>query len=98
MNEIHFEWDEAKNTKNIKKHKISFEEASTVFYDENAVVFDDPEHSLDEDRFLIIGFSTSRKLCIVSHCYRSNDNIIRLISARKAEKSEQKAYIDFNQM
>lgn len=97
MNEIQFEWDDNKNSINIKKHKISFEEASTVFYDENAIVFDDPEHSQDEDRFLIIGVSTSRKICIVSHCYRDDDNIIRLISAREAEKSEQQVYVEFNQ-
>ena len=98
MEEIRFEWDENKNSINIKKHKLSFEEASTVFYDENAIVFDDPEHSQDEDRFLIIGVSTSRKILIVSHCYRDSDNIIRLISARKAEKSEQQTYIEFNQL
>lgn len=76
MGDISFEWDEEKNRKNIKKHKISFEEATTVFYDEDAIVFDDPDHSIDENRFLIIGISKSEKLCIVSHCYRDNEGVI----------------------
>jgi hypothetical protein len=92
MDEIRFEWDNAKNIINIKKHKISFEEAKTVFYDENAILFDDPDHSNEEERFLILGISQTEKLCIVSHCYRDNDNVIRLISARKATKNETKVY------
>ncbi|MCR5590261.1 MAG: BrnT family toxin [Lachnospiraceae bacterium] len=91
MDDISFDWDEEKNKKNIKKHKVSFEEAVTVFYDENAIVFDDPDHSKDENRFLIIGESVTDKLLIVSHCYRDNDNVIRIISARLAVKKE-KAY------
>ena len=82
MKDISFDWDEEKNRKNIKKHKVSFEEAATVFYDENAI---------GENRFLIIGVSKTDRLCIVSHCYRDEDEIIRIISARPAEKSE-KAY------
>ncbi len=92
MNDIRFEWDENKNKKNIQKHGISFDEAKSVFYDERAIVFDDPEHSDDEDRFLIIGFSSETNLCIVSHCYRDEDKIIRIISARKATKNETKFY------
>ena len=91
MKDISFDWDEEKNRKNIKKHKVSFEEAATVFYDENAIVFDDPDHSVGENRFLIIGVSKTDRLCIVSHCYSDEDEIIRIISARPAEKSE-KAY------
>jgi len=91
MSDISFDWDEEKNRKNVKKHKVSFEEAVTVFYDENAIVFDDPDHSKDENRFLIIGESMTDKLLIVSHCYRDNDNVIRIISARPAVKKE-KAY------
>ena len=74
------------------KHKISFEEASTVFYDDKAILFNDPEHSYEEDRFLIIGTTMSSKICIVSHYYRDNDAVIRIISARKATKTEQKVY------
>ena len=89
---MQFEWDEHKNRINIEKHGISFSEASTVFYDENAVLFDDPDHSEQEDRFLIIGFSQKARICIVSHCYRGDDDVIRIISARKATKRESEAY------
>ena len=92
MDMIQFEWDNNKNALNKKKHKISFEEASTVFYDDRAILFDDPEHSYEEDRFLIIGTTMSSKICIVSHCYRDNDAVIRIISARKANKAEQNVY------
>ena len=91
-NDIEFDWDEEKNRKNLKKHGISFEEAVTVFYDDNAIVFDDPDHSIDENRFLIIGTSMTNKLCIVSHCYRDDEGIIRIISARPAVKKEKKLY------
>ena len=92
MNKLIFEWDEEKNTINKKKHGLSFETAKEVFYDEHAVLFDDPEHSVNEERFLIIGMTKSAKICIVSHCYRNADNIIRLISARQATKHEKKLY------
>jgi len=92
MKEITFAWDENKNRINIKKHQISFEEAKTVFYDETAIVFDDVEHSEEEDRFLIIGFSETARMCIVSHCYRENDSVIRIISARKATAKENEFY------
>ena len=92
MDILKFEWDIAKNEKNKRKHKISFEEAKTVFYDDNAILFDDPDHSLEEERFLILGISQTEKLCIVSHCYRDNENVIRIISARKATKNETKVY------
>ena len=92
MKEIKFTWDENKNEINKKKHGLSFEEASEVFGDENAILFDDPDHSIEEDRFLIIGAVKSTKICIVSHCYRDNDNVIRLISAREATRSERKIY------
>ncbi len=80
-------WDEAKNLSNQKKHGVSFEEAETVFYDDDSVLFDDPDHSVGEERFLIIGVTDTEKLCIVSHCYRDED-VIRIISARKATKHE----------
>ena len=93
METIKFEWDENKNRTNQQKHGISFDEAQKVFYDENAILFDDPDHSKEEERFLIIGVTTNEKICIVSHCYR--DNIIRIISARKATKSERKTYLEY---
>ncbi|HCJ06953.1 MAG: BrnT family toxin [Lachnospiraceae bacterium] len=92
MEAIKFEWDDHKNDINKKKHGLSFEEAIEVFGDENAILFDDPDHSIEEDRFLIIGAIRSAKICIVSHCYRDNDNVIRLISAREATKSEKRVY------
>lgn len=91
-NGIIFEWDPVKNEKGIKKHGVSFEEAATVFFDEYAIVFDDPDHSKDENRFLIIGVSEAERVCIVSHCYRVDDSIIRIISARCATKKEQAVY------
>lgn len=92
MENIYFEWNENKNQINRKKHGIDFEEAKTVFYDDDAIVFDDPEHSVEEDRFLILGITKHERLCIVSHCYRGEDNIIRIISARKATKNETRTY------
>ncbi|MCR5823658.1 MAG: BrnT family toxin [Lachnospiraceae bacterium] len=94
MNEITFGWDDNKNAINIVKHGISFEEAKTVFYDENALVIADPDHSADEDRFIILGFSTSANLLVVCHCYREDDMVIRLISARRATTSEEKNYYE----
>ena len=87
-----FEWDEVKNVSNKNKHGISFEEASTVFDDEMALVIDDPDHSENEYRFIILGHSNCAKLLIVCHCYRDSDTIIRIISARKATKSESIQY------
>ena len=92
MNAPKFEWNDLKNRINSKKHGISFEEASSVFYDENAILFDDPRHSKTEERFLIIGISRKAHVCIVSHCYRKDDDVIRIISARRATKQEIKAY------
>lgn len=92
MDNIEFEWDENKNQINKSKHGVDFEEAATVFYDDEAIIFDDPEHSMKEERFLILGITKREKLCIVSHCYRNKDNIIRIISARKATKNETRTY------
>ena len=89
---IQFEWDDNKNEINKKKHKISFEEARTVFYDDAALVIDDPEHSEDEDRFIILGLSKRANLLVVCHCYRESDTVIRIISARKATKTESQYY------
>ncbi len=92
MKKLIFEWDDAKNDVNQSKHDISFEEAQTVFFDESALEFEDPDHSIDEERFLLLGFSQKLKAIVVCHCYRSDDSIIRIISARKATKKERKVY------
>lgn len=89
---MRFEWDENKNQINQHKHGISFQEAQTVFEDVYAILFDDPDHSDQEERFLLIGMSTARGVCIVSHCYRGADDIIRIISARKATRTERSVY------
>ena len=95
MSMFFFEWDENKNAANKKKHHVSFEEAETVFYDDNAVIIYDTEHSQweGEERFLILGFSAMARLLIVCHCCRE-DNIIRIISARKANSVETQQYIE----
>lgn len=92
MDIIRFEWDEGKASTNLKKHGISFDEAATVFYDESAILFDDPEHSENEERFILIGISENANLLVVCHCYRQSETVIRLISARKATKTETKQY------
>ena len=88
-----FEWDENKNRINQRKHGISFDEASSVFYDDRAILFDDPQHSTEEERFLLLGMSDEANLCIVCHCYRASETIIRIISARKATKKEEEHYV-----
>jgi uncharacterized DUF497 family protein len=85
-------WDINKNKINIKKHNLSFEEAETVFYDTNAKLIDDPDHSEEEDRFIILGLSKMLNLLVVCHCYKEDDETIRIISARKATKNETKYY------
>lgn len=92
-----FEWDDNKAQLNIEKHQITFEEASTVFYDEEAILFDDPDHSDDEERFNLLGFSSGANLLIVCHCVRGDNDIIRIISARKATKRESKQYTEINE-
>ncbi|MDF0666076.1 MAG: BrnT family toxin [Nitrospira sp.] len=92
MHELRFEWDEAKNRSNMRKHGVSFEEAQTVFLDDHAIRFYDPDHSGDEDRFLMMGLSVKLRLLIVCHCYLENDGVIRIISARKATRSEATHY------
>lgn len=87
-----FTWDDSKSKSNKKKHGISFEEAETVFADESGRLIHDPEHSEDEDRFVLLGMSEALRVLVVVHAYRDNDKIIRIISARKATKAEQKFY------
>ncbi len=89
---IKFEWDTNKAVSNKKKHGVSFEEARSVFYDEFAVQFFDEENAESEDRFLMLGFSDEARLVIVCHCERDRGNAIRIISARKATKNEEKYY------
>lgn len=94
MDTIKFEWDENKNTINKKKHNVSFEEAMTVFYDEEALLINDPEHSDEEERFILLGFSQRANLLVVCHCCRSSETVIRIISARKATKNESRQYYE----
>ena len=95
MKTLSFVWDETKAKSNIKKHKISFEEAQTVFSDPNARMIFDPEHSGEEDRFILLGISSGLRLLVVYHCFTEDDMLIRIISARKANKNEQKQYGGF---
>jgi uncharacterized protein len=92
MKSLRFAWDPAKAEANLHKHGVSFAEAQTVFYDENAIEFYDDEHSEWEDRFLLLGISSRVRLLIVCHCYRADDGVIRLISARKATQQEAAYY------
>lgn len=94
ISNLSFEWDENKNTINKRKHKVSFEEAQSVFEDVEALIIDDPDHSEQEERFIIIGFSSKANLLVVCHCYRKEDTVIRIISARKATLRESKQYRD----
>lgn len=89
---LSFEWDERKAALNKKKHGLSFEEAKTVFYDEDALLIHDPEHSEEEDRFILMGLSASRRIVVVCHAYRKADQVIRVISARKAARGERQQY------
>ena len=93
MKPLHFDWDEHKNSINKKKHKgVSFEEAQTAFSDPNALLISDPDHSDDEDRFILLGMSERFRILVTCHCYRENDTVIRIISARKATKHEIRTY------
>jgi uncharacterized DUF497 family protein len=93
MNDIEFEWDNRKEKSNQKKHGVSFEEAKSVFYDDNAIEFYDFDHSDEEQRFLLLGLSTKLRILLICHCFKEESGIIRIISARKATKNEQKEYI-----
>ena len=92
MKELHFEWDSEKADANSRKHRVSFEEAASVFYDGLAVEFYDDDSSEWEDRFLLLGLSVNLQLLMVCHCYRVDESIIRIISARKATKNEAQHY------
>lgn len=92
MNAISFSWDDRKNSANQKKHKISFEEAQSVFFDKYAIEYYDPDHSQSENRFLLLGLSYQVRVLVISYTLRREGTEIRIISARKATKTEQKVY------
>jgi len=94
MKWLSFEWDPRKNASNRRKHGISFEEAQTVFVDENALLIDDPDHYTDEDRFILLGLSARMHILVVCHCYREQDDVIRIISALRATRSEHRQYLE----
>lgn len=94
MKRLRFDWDPRKAAANLRKHGVSFEEARSVFYDESALLRPDEGHSDDEDRFLLLGLSVSLRMLVVCHCYRQEDEVIRLISARKANALERQQYED----
>ena len=92
MGALHCEWDERKAAANAKKHGVSFDEAKSVFADERAKLIDDPDHSEDEERFVLLGFSSTLRVLVVCHCHRGEGDVIRIISARKATTTESKSY------
>ena len=92
MGELRFEWDPRKAAANLRRHGVSFTEAETAFTDEQGLLIDDPAHSAAEDRFILLGMSAAMRLLVVVHCYRADDRVIRLISARKAERQERRQY------
>ena len=95
MRKLTFDWDKNKALSNQKKHKVSFQEAKSIFYDQNARLIYDPEHSLSEDRYVLLGMSSALRLLVVCHCYRENEQVIRLISARLANSRERQEYQEF---
>jgi uncharacterized DUF497 family protein len=92
MKPLRFEWDKRKDQANQRKHGVAFEEAQTIFFDDEAIEFSDPDYAGEEDRFLLLGRSVKLRVILVCHCYRHRDAIIRIISARKATRKEQKVY------
>lgn len=92
MKKLVFDWDHDKARANLKKHGVAFEDARSTFFDEWAILYHDPDHSEDEDRFLLLGMSMRLHVLIVSHCYREDDAVIRIISARKADNLEEQEY------
>ena len=89
---LRFEWDDRKSASNRRKHGVSFQEARTAFLDDNARLIPDPEHSDEEERFVLLGLSISLRVLVVCHCYRHNDEVTSIISARKADEDEIKQY------
>lgn len=95
MSDLTFEWNDRKASENKRKHGVTFDEAKSAFLDENARLIPDPEHSDAEDRFVLLGLSIQLRLLLVCHCYREEENVIRIISARKADRSERNQYSEF---
>ena len=95
MGDLRFTWDKKKAESNLRKHGVSFDEGKSIFFDRNARIIFDPEHSDEEDRFILMGLSFSLRLIVVCHCYLESDSVIRIISARQATRPEQKQYGDF---
>ena len=91
MKKLRFEWDSRKSAANKRKHGVSFEEAQTVFYDDRAILIEDDEDD-EEDRFVLLGISAALRMLVVCHCYREKDSVIRIISARKANRTERRDY------
>ena len=92
MKDLRYEWDERKNRSNQRKHGVAFEEARTAFLDESARLIADPDHSEDEDRFILVGLSIRLRLLVIHHCYRESERVVRILSARKADPSERRDY------
>lgn len=95
MSDLEFDWNPRKNKSNTKKHGVSFDDAKAAFYDETAIVYHDPDHSNDEDRFILLGLSIRAGVLVVCHCVREDDSVIRIISARPANKNEESDYWEF---
>ncbi len=93
MADLHFTWDAAKARANVAKHGVSFEEAETAFSDEEAILLPDPEHSASEERFVLIGLSIALRVLVVVHCEPGSSGAVRLISARRATRSERGQYV-----
>jgi hypothetical protein len=93
MDDLRFEWDPVKAVINQRKHGVAFEEAQTAFLDDSALIVDDPEHSGDESRFVLLGISASLRMLVVVHVHRTDRDTIRIISARRATKSERATYV-----
>ena len=92
MTDLRFVWDPRKSQANVRKHGVTFTEAETVFLDEEALLIRDPDHSIQEERFVLLGLSVQLRTLIVCHCYREDDSVIRIISARKADRQERARY------
>lgn len=95
MNELEFDWDSKKDKSNTKKHGVSFEDAKAAFYDETAIVYHDPDNSEEEDRFILLGLSIRAGVLVVCHCLRDEEAVIRIISARQADKQEESDYWEY---
>jgi len=89
---LRFDWDDRKNVQDMRKHGISFEVAQTVFFDEQALLIADPDHSQQGERFILLGLSSALRTLVVCHCYRQEGDVIRLISARRADRQEREKY------